>query len=366
VPGMTNAADIVDDRIAKAGGAAAVVQRVVKRAAKAAEKAQPLDPADLFRQWIVTAEQVDAMAATRMAWYHQIAESHMAAWIAPPNGGKTTLAKLAAGELASKYQVLFFQEDVSAGDIPALFEHAQQHQYQLLNSTLAGSSTEDQINVLRRLVKQRTPLVGVVMFFDTLKKYADLMSKGGARAFFKLMRSLTQLGATIILLGHTNKHRGVDGKLMFEGVGDVRNDVDELIYIDATEKDPRGIVTLTMRPDKTRCAIEEATFELDTRQMQVRRLDRVVNVAALMERKRRFDEDEPVIACVKDALRSGGMKHTELCERVKATSGKSRSVVTQVIERYLSDDVDNPDALWIETRMRVNNTRHISLKPGAA
>ena len=32
-------------------------------------------------------------------------------------------------------------------------------------------------------------------------------------------------GATIVLLGHTNKHVGLDGKLIFEGVADVRNDV---------------------------------------------------------------------------------------------------------------------------------------------
>ena len=70
-------------------------------------------------------------------------------------------------------------------------------------------------------------LGNIVLIVDTLKKFVELMSKGGARLFFSLMRALTQRGATVILLGHTNKHRGPDGKLVFEGVGDVRADVDE-------------------------------------------------------------------------------------------------------------------------------------------
>lgn len=324
------------------------------------------DPLAALSKWVVTEKQVKEMAETRMIWRDIIAASHLAVWSAPANGGKTTIARFAAGELAQAHRVLFFQEDASAGDLPAMYQHAVDHGYEMLNSTLAGSSTEAQIEALRKLAKAGASLDGVVMFFDTLKKFTDLMSKGGARAFFKLMRSLTQRGATIVLLGHTNKHRGVDGKLMFEGVGDVRNDVDELIYIDATDKDPRGVVTLTMRPDKVRCAVRETTFELDTRCMSVRALERVVNVAAIVDKQRQREEDEPIVQGVLDALANGGMKHTELRDRVIASTSGSRTTVSQVIERYVSADMDDPHALWVETRMRLNNVRHISLRPRAS
>lgn len=367
--------EALDAEINAAGGAAAVVAKGLSKAQRDAqayatkgndEPLTPTDPLAALSKWAVTKEQVDAMTETRMIWRDIIAGQHLAVWSAPGNGGKTSLAKFAAGELAQAHRVLFFQEDASAGDLPALFQHAEAHGYKLFNSTLAGSATDDQISVLRRLVKDGASLDGVVMFFDTLKKYNDLMSKGGSRAFFKLMRSLTQRGATIVLLGHTNKHRGVDGKLMFEGVGDVRNDVDELIYIDATDKDPRGVVTLTMRPDKTRCVVRETTFEIDTKCMEVRALDRVVDVAAMVEQKRQLEEDQALISCVRSALARGGMKHTELRDIVVADSGRSRKNVVSVIDRYLSYDVDDPQALWIETRFRVNNTRHISLKPRPA
>lgn len=343
----------------------AIVLRAQRAVAKVPLEAPPFDPLAALGRFRVTEELVEAMAATRMLWRDIVAETHLAVWSAPANGGKTTIAKLAAGEMAKKSVVLFFQEDASSGDLPALFQHAQDHGYQLLSSAITGS-TDEQISTLRKMVQVGARLDGVVMFFDTLKKYADLMSKGGSRAFFKLMRSLTQLGATVVLLGHTNKHRGVDGKLMFEGVGDVRNDVDELIYIDATPKDPRGIVTLTMRPDKVRSAVRDTTFELDTRTMDIRALDRVVNVAAILERQRQLEDDQPLIDAINAALAKGGMKHTELRDSVVKATGEGKTAVLRVIERYVSEEMEDSHALWIETRMRVNNVRHISLKPRPA
>lgn len=349
----------LDAEIDAAGGAVVVVEKKTRRE-------RPPSPLAALDKWLVTAEQVDAMKQTQMIWRDLIASSHLSVWSAPGNGGKTSLAKFAAGELAPNFTVLFFQEDASAGDLPALFEHAREHGYRMLNSTLAGSSPQDQITALRDLARDGSDLEGFVMIFDTLKKYVDLMSKGGSRGFFQLMRALTQRGATVVLLGHTNKHKGLDGKMIFEGVGDVRNDVDELLYIDATEKDPAGVVTLTMRPDKVRCAIREATFELDTRTMQVRALDRVINVASILAAKRQQEDDKALIDIFVGELAGGGMKHTELIDRVVKASDSPRKRVQAVFDRYCSQDLNDSGALWIETRMRLNNSRHISLKPRAA
>lgn len=345
----------------------AAIKDAVSRArrVRSREKAPVADALAVLGQWMVTDEQVQTMKATRMIWRDMIASSHLSVWSAPGNGGKTSIAKFAAGELAGLFTVLFFQEDASAGDLPALYEHAKQHGYRMLNSTLAGSSPEDQISALRDLARDGAELGGFVMFFDTLKKYVDLMSKGGSRGFFKLMRGLTQRGATVVLLGHTNKHKGVDGKLIFEGVGDVRNDVDEMIYIDATDKDPAGVVTLTMRPDKVRCAIREATFTLDTKTMQVRALDRVVDVASMLAAKRQREDDASLVDCFTRALAPGGMKHTDLIDVVVKSSSATRKRVQAVFDRYCSDEPSDAQALWLETRMRLNNTRHIALKPRA-
>jgi hypothetical protein len=224
---------------------------------------------------------------------------------------------------------------------------------------LAATGTDEQVTHLRALGLVQDPdgLRGVVFILDTLKKYLDLMSKGGARDFFKVLRALTMRGATVLLLGHTNKHLGADGKRVFEGVGDVRNDVDELAYLDSTDRDAMGRVTITLRHDKTRSRVAvEASFQLDTATREIAPLAAPVNVRALAEVKRQRDEDESVIASVRRALTDGPVLFTQLRKIVSADSGIGEKAAAKVIDRYLGN-------LWDEDRKRTNNARPITLRP---
>ena len=292
-----------------------------------------------LRQFAVTQEQVDNMTETRMIWRALIALSHLAVWAAPGNGGKTTIAKLAAAELARDgFTVMFFQEDASAGDLPALFEHAKAHGYLLLNSTLNKGSPQDQINTLYELVDTDADLSSYVLFFDTMKKFVDVMQKGGAREFFQLMRSLTTRGATVVLLGHTNKHLGLDGKLIFEGVGDVRNDVDELLYIESTEDKPIAVVTMTIKPDKVRCEVKETTFRLDKNTMRVMVLESVIDVAGIERRQAQLKDDADLITVVRGVLKNGAMPSTTLVAKVMSIGGVGRPTASRIINRYLGTE----------------------------
>ncbi len=345
------------------------VKRALEEAVKTEEarRREQASPLGKLARFVVTEEQVRDMAETTMIWRQLIARSHLAVWAAPGNGGKTTIAKLAAAELsAAGYDVLFFQEDAAAGDLPALHAHAVEHGYRMLNSTLANSAIEDQIAVLADLVDSGADLSNVVLFFDTLKKFVEVLNKGGARAFFKLMRGLTIRGATIVLLGHTNKHRGPDGKLIFEGVGDVRNDVDELLYIESIKD--RDSVTMTVQPDKVRAIVREATFRLDLVTMAVHALPHVVDVAERLRMAKHRREDADLIEHIRAALKQagGGMTKTALIEQVAATSGVGQKTVRGVVNRYLGNDPADTGALWIETYVRATNTRRVSLAPAQA
>jgi hypothetical protein len=154
--------------------------------------------------------------------------------------------------------------------------------------------------------------------------------------------------------------------MVFEGVGDVRNDVDELLYIEATDKDSEGVVMLTMSPDKVRCIARPATFSLDTKTMSISPQDEVVDVSALLDRQRQRERDEPVIEAVFTALSAGGMGIEKLVDEVAKQTGRGAKVSRAVIKRYCSERLEDAWALWIETRMAHNNVRHISLPPRAA
>lgn len=327
------------------------------------EKA-PIDPLEALSNFAVNEEMVREMEASTIIWRSVIVNKHIGAWIAPGNGGKTTAAKQAAGELAQAgHTVMFFQEDAGAGDIPALHEHAEKHGYLLLNSTLSQSTPEQQLAVLQRFVKEGANLDGFVMFFDTLKKYTDLMSKGGARAFFTLMRGLTQRGATIVLLGHTNKHVGTDGKLIFEGVADVRNDVDEMFYIESTKPDANNRVLLTMTPDKQRAPVKPITFELDIDTMALRVLERSVNVRELQRIDVQREEDAPINQAILSAMGGSGMNRTELVEAVAKSTGVGVKAVRRVLDRHCTSDASCTTSLWLETYIRLKNTRYIARHP---
>lgn len=312
-------------------------------------------------KFIVTERQVKAMKETRLIWRDLIAQAHVAVWAAPGNGGKTTLARHAAADLvAAGFQVFFLQEDAGAGDLPRLHAHAKASGYELLNSALAGEAPERILAVLHELVQGEADLSTTVLFFDTIKKFCDLMSKGGSREFFRLARALTLRGATVVLLGHTNKHRGADGKLVFEGVGDVRNDVDEMLYIEAGEKDADGVVTLTVKPDKVRCHIKEASFRLDTKSMTVEPLAEVVNVAVARRRADQRKKDADIIDCVRQALQAGPLPKTALVKRAMEASGFGEPRVRAVIGCYCNAA---PDGFWSESPVPGSNTVLVKLHP---
>lgn len=218
-----------------------------------------------------------------------------------------------------------------------------------------------------RAISGRGDLSNYVFIFDTLKKYIDLMSKRGSREFFRIMRSLTQRGATVLLLGHCNKQRTPDGKLVFEGVGDVRNDVDELIYVESSEKDAAGCVTITMTPDKVRCKAQPLTFRLNIETMDLQQIDKPVDVRALNEAAQRRRADAEVIDLVLAALKPNGKTRTKLIDEVHDAArplGKSRREVERVINDYCGTSAASSTALWVEHRMLQNNTRYITRKTG--
>ena len=107
------------------------------------------------------------------------------------------------------------------------------------------------LDTLRKIADFHNDLTGWVFIIDTLKKVADLMSKGSVKAFYQLARKLANLGATVVLLGHANKHRDKDRNLVFEGVGDVRSDSDELIFFERKAGSFEGHdITTVVDPDK--------------------------------------------------------------------------------------------------------------------
>ena len=375
----------LDEAIAASGGARAVVERG-RRAGLAALSAvaEPpssqqseasgdlspikgggiLDVDSLFAGCQITKEFVKDIEDAHFQWKHIVAAAHLCVWAAPGGNGKSTIARKAAADMSRDgLKVLYFMEDAGATDFKYLQRHASENTYTLLNSTAGHKSPEDIFKMIRQLSTSSTRMEGYVLVLDTMKKFLDVMGKAGAREFFKVLRAITTLGGTVLLLGHTNKHKDIEGKLVFEGVGDIRNDIDELFYIEAVDDAQTGDRLATIVPDKVRCAAEACTFRL--RKLTLDAVDeRLTDVSALAAAALREKQDGHAIAAIESILKArGGESKEKLVAEVAISVALGQHKVRDILRNYSDGEMGN-GARWNITRGGLNNSIRVSWPVG--
>ena len=324
-----------------------------------------IDVGGLFAVSRVTETFVRDVEDAHFVWKHILCASHLCIWAAIAGSGKSMIARRAAADMARDgMSVLYFMEDAGASDFKFLEAHARAHRYALYSSAAEGGTADDTFKKMRTLATSPTRLEGFVFILDTMKKFLDVMGKARAREFFKVLRAITALGGTVLLLGHTNKHKSLEGKQIFEGVGDLRNDVDELFYIDAVDITPGGDRTATIAPDKIRCMAEACTFRLERATLEAFDAP-LTDVAAIAAAARREKEDANVIAAIEAILKASGGEQTErLVKEVGASVGVGIAKVRTILRDYSDETLPAAVARWNVTRTLRNNEARIGWPPG--
>lgn len=77
---------------------------------------------------------------------------------------------------------------------------------------------------------------GKVIILDTMKKFTNLMDKSVSSAFNEVMRQFTAAGGTVIALAHVNKNKDADGKSIYGGTSDSRDDADCCFLLDVIKE----------------------------------------------------------------------------------------------------------------------------------
>jgi len=209
-----------------------------------------------------------------------IVRGHMVAIVAPANSGKTALMIHFAVQIARQgYQLLYVNVDAGPDDLKRHFEHSKKHGYKLIApDAILGKSPRDVLVEFQRYLKTGVDLSNTVIVLDTLKKFVDVIEKRAAKELYSLLRGLTVRGCTVVLLGHTNKHTNKDNQTIYEGTADLRNDVDELIYLDAQKDEAKSVLRITTRPDKVRANIKPRSFLVHLPDRWVEELDQAVRI----------------------------------------------------------------------------------------
>jgi len=216
-----------------------------------------------FKIHTLSNEAADKMSVTKFIYPNLIPQGLITAYPSPANGGKTAIFTMAACEMADDgYDILYINADASPSQLKAQQIKADKHGFKILapDAVNAGGVT-GLIKTLTELSTLDVDLSKTILIIDTLKKFTDMLSKTELKSFISLLRKLQASGATVCLLCHTNKYPTLSGDLIYEGTSDLRNDIDNLVYLYSSLVE-KGVREVTTAPDKTRATFEPISFRI--------------------------------------------------------------------------------------------------------
>lgn len=277
---------------------------------------------DKLREMRITHDEISKLANAKEIIPGLVVSGHLMIFPAPANAGKTSLFMYLAGLMAQQgYEVLYINADLAASDAHMHQKAAEENGWTLIiPDARDGDSVEKVIGYLRDIASKHSDLSKIVIIIDTLKKFTDIQNKQQAKEGFMLFRGLTTQNATVIALAHTNKYRDESKNLTFDGVGDVKTDADELIYLESFRNES-GRTLITSYPDKMRASLGQKSFSIQWDQELgpcIEELDELVDVKTMAMRRERMEKDSHVVEAIHEALRKyGSLKASDL---VKTTN----------------------------------------------
>jgi hypothetical protein len=311
------------------------------------------DPNKILEKYAVQNEYVDSLGNEEFLYDNILIKNHILVIIAESGGGKTTFLFFnVCRDIAKKgFKVWYCDADSPPSDHKRMKAFADEHGIKfLIPDVNQGTSVASLIGDLKAMAESQADLKGYVFVFDTLKKFIDLMSKQSAKDFFVLMRKLTKLGASVILPGHANKHRDTDGNLIFEGVGDIRSDSDDLLFFERV-KNADGSLDVTTVVDsdkgaKVRGLFKPISFNID-KSRQIKFFDKPMNMIDLSNTGVLKATDGDILAAAEKYLKSRDesvpQKHLveHVMDIIEGQAGKNR-VRGVIAKRAVMEGDDEP------------------------
>jgi len=266
---------------------------------------------------------------------------------AAPNTGKTLLtlwllrealyANLIDGDL-----VFYVNADDNYRGIVEKTEFAESAGFHIIAPNHRGFNCNDILKLMVELVASHEAH-GVVIILDTLRKFTDLMQKREATEFGNISRSFVSSGGTLICLAHTNKHKNADGKSVYSGTSDIRDDSDCAYIIDKVNgKLYEDEVAVEFVNDKSRGDVaDRVSFSYAKKHGQsyfdliesVKRIDdaKLSEMKVAAEVTKQLEEDGDLIDVVCTAIRGGITAKSALVKYVADETGITHSKIRRVL-----------------------------------
>ena len=243
--------------------------------------------ADKYSRYDITDEDIESLQDDEWLYENMVVGQHLTLIVADANGGKTTIMFQEVCRqiaLSGGHKIFYFDEDSPRGEIKRkgrlIREWGLKGKMIYLNS--ANKNYESDMDLItadiQKSIDARENCTNVVIVFDTLRRFGSPNGKGNsakeANGYTKLLSDFaSKCGATCVLLGHCNKNRNDAGKLVFEGMTDLRANVDNLLIFDTIGSSDDGCQQIKVYADKKRACFEDSYFKIDTKTREVIKLD---------------------------------------------------------------------------------------------
>lgn len=212
-----------------------------------------------------------------------IAKGHVHAIIAEAGTGKSALAKCWSKQFAEDgMQVLYCDAESPPQMLKALAEETDHlESFLIIAPDYSGVDNAGSKDVREQLIlasSLATDLSDTVIIIDTIKNFVDMIDKKQVKTILHDFRTMRAKGATIIILGHTNKR--VIGSQMreitFEGTNDIEADVDELTFLHSKKYEAELYQTISTFNKKSRFGgvASNRSYHLDLSSYEITEMDK--------------------------------------------------------------------------------------------
>jgi archaellum biogenesis ATPase FlaH len=227
---------------------------------------------------------------------------------------------------------------------------AEQYGFHMIASNLNDFDPDDFTIHLKKMIADETAR-GKIIILDTLKKFTDLMDKKKGTAFMKRAREFVQAGGTLIMLAHTNKHKGADGRPVYGGTNDIPSDTDCVFTLDTVSEDgtikkvlfehvksrsnvdKEKAFSYRLQADNYHDLMESVVMEDDATAKHFSQ-DKASNA--------KRENDQHSIDAIINTIKQGTTLKTELIKSAFDFSGISKAKLQKALEDYTGD-------LWRES-----------------
>jgi hypothetical protein len=269
---------------------------------------------------------------------------------AAPNTGKTliTIALLCEDIKAGRIDpnsLYYIDVDDTARGLVEKLSVAEEFGFHMLSEGHNNFKTSEFLGILSDMIEQ-DQAHGVVIVLDTTKKFADLMDKKKTSLFMSVIRPFVAKGGTVIGMAHTNKNPGSNGKVIYGGTTDLRDDCDcchtiEVIDTDGHEKTV-GFNSLKSRGNVLKQAAYRYTTAPASSYNEILLSVEEINDAecATVKQQVQIRNDSEIIDIVFSLIAGGTNTKMALASAVAIDAKISKNRALKIIERYTGGDLN--------------------------